>query len=266
MSKLFSKVCTLTIGDRQLSYPPIDIEFDSKLAISQPPSTEVKLYNPNEDTISTVAKIVNGYGPTVSIDAGFEEWHGECVNGYVTAYSVKKEHTDKILTFQVTDSGNKFEKIINKTYLNQNADVILKDMISAVGVKNDSITIGTNKFYKTFTAKMFSDALATILKDTASISYYQNGFMTIQPKTLTTKQKYGYSLSLNSGLINVPEKALINGVDGIKFQTLYLFNLYAGSIFKIDSRTAQGLYQIQTGTKKFSSFGKAECEFYAVPV
>ena len=104
MSKLFSKVCTLTMSGRQYTYPPFDIEFDQKIAAGVPAITEVKLYNPNEDTITAISKINNaGIGPAVVIDAGFEEIHGVCVNGYVTTFNVKKDHVDKVLNFQDRD-------------------------------------------------------------------------------------------------------------------------------------------------------------------
>lgn len=267
MSKLFAKVCKLQIGGREINYPPMDMELDIKIAMTAVTTAEVKLYNPNEDTISEIAKIKNGVGSNVKIYAGYAEHHGVCVDGYITTFSVKKEHVDKIITFQVTDAGNQFDKTINKTYLNQSASSIVSDLISIVGANKDKIELGrTNVFYKSFTAKRYNDALASILADTESISYYQNGVLTIQPKTLTTKQKYGYLLSPSTGLINVPEKTIIETREGMKFQTLFIFNLYAGTIVRLDSKNVKGDYQIMTGKKKFSTFAKSECEWEAVQI
>lgn len=266
MSKLFNKVCTLTIGDRQYTCPPFDVEFDQKIGGS--PVTEVKLYNPNEDTITAVSKISSsGIGPLTIINAGYKELRGDCANGYITSFNVKKEQIDKVLTFHIMDAANKIEKIINKTYISQNAESVLKDLLSLAGVSYEKIQLGLNNVnYKTFTAKAFGDALKVILADTESKDYYNNGIMTIQPKSYTTKPNWGYVLSKTSGLINVPERSIVLGMSGIRFQTLFLYNLYQGSIFKMDSKNVQGTYQVIVGKKKFSSFQKTICDFEAIPV
>ena len=271
MSELFRKVAKLTISNRQLESPPMDLEFDQKINVRTPPVTEVKLYNPNEDTIETVSKINLGVGPTVKIDAGFENEHGVCVNGYVSSFHVKKEAVDKILTFQVTDAGNNLSATMNKTYINQQADVILKDLITKAGIEVDAITLGIPKLYEYFTAMDFGSALRNICEETLSAYYYENGVMTIipedfQPANISQGFNFIYLLSANTGLVNVPEKALVAGMAGIQFQTLFLYNLHAGSIVKIESKYkfANGRFAIQNGVKRFSSFGKSECEFKAI--
>jgi hypothetical protein len=266
--KLFNKVCTLTIGNREYKYPPFDIEFDQK--IGESPVTEVRLYNPNEDTVTAVSKInAAGEGPKVAIDAGYSEIHGVCVNGYVTTFNIKKERMDKVLIFQVKDAANKLIRVINKTYNNQSAANVLKDLVSIAGVTCDTIQLGIDTVnYKSFTASTFDWALEIILKDTKSKAYYNNGFMSVLPASFKTKPKEGYILSKDSGLINVPERAIVGGIAGIRLQTLFLFNLNLGNIFKLDSKytNINGTYQIAVGKKKFSSFQRSFCDFEAVPV
>jgi len=267
MAQLFRKYAKLQIGNRQFTYPPVDIEFDQKISVQSIPMTEVKLYNPNEDTISMISKFNNyGYGPQITIDAGYEELHGVCANGYVAKYDVKKESVDKILTFHVADQTLTIGFQINKTYKNQSAETILKDMFSKVGIKNDIITLGKTKIYASFTAMEFNSSLINILKDTNSMYFCENGVMSIYPGIPVKTTQFVYLLSPDTGLVNIPEKSLVGGMSGIKFQTLFLYNLHAGSVFKMQSSHMKGTFKIWSGKKRFSSFQKSECEYEAITI
>jgi hypothetical protein len=267
MSRLFNKYCSITIGDspgRKFEYPPFDIEFEQKSAPGAPTTTTAKLYNPNDDTIAIGTPKLSGKAwtfPQIIIDAGFDEEHGTCIVGSIFAAETKRQRADRIFEMKISDATNKWRNaIINYTYKTATATIIINDMLSRVGMYSDKIQLGEEKTYKTFTASYLSSAIETICRDTKSEIYFKNGMILIQPKA-SPRTRNIILLNENTGLLNRPEKTST----GIKFQTLFLYNLNIGDFAKIESKNINGVYSIFNGVKKFSTFQSSECEFEARP-
>jgi hypothetical protein len=265
MSQLYKRVATINIGGREFKCPPFDIEFEQKVVIGALTMTECRLYNPNNDTIKAAeGKKTGNYtdGPQVTIDAGYEDDHGTCVLGKSATYEVKRSKADTILSMKIYDETSRWANaVIATTYKNQSASSIIKAIASKVGIKTDAVSVGTDKTYTTFTAMYFRDALQKLCNDTGSELFFQNGVLTVQSKTAKGTAR-AVLLNTGTGLIGVPEKSQ----NGIKFQTLFLYKLMGGSIVKIESKNYNSAFKIITGKKTFSTFGKSECEFEAVPV
>jgi hypothetical protein len=265
MSKLFKRVATITIGTREFKCPPFDMEFEQKVGVGSLTSTECRLYNPNKDTIKAAeGKKIGSYidGPQVTIDAGYEAEHGTCVTGKSASYEVKQNKADTVLSMKIFDETTKWaNSIIATTYRNQTASSIIQSMTSKIGITTDSVQVGTDKTYTTFTALYFRHALQKLCNDTGSEFFFQNGILTVQSKTKPGTAN-ALLLTPTTGLIGVPEKSQ----NGIKFKTLFMHKLQGGSIVKIESKNLNSVYKIITGKKKFSTFGKSECEFEAVSV
>ena len=265
MSQLYKRVATVNIGGREFKSPPFSIEFEQKVVIGALTMTELRLYNPNKDTIkSAEGKKIGNYtdGPQVTIDAGYEDDHGTCTLGKSASYEVKQNKADTILTMKIYDETSKWaNSVIATTYKNQSASGLIRSMASMVGISTDSIKVGTDKTYPTFTAMYFRDALCKLCNDTGSEFFFQNGVLTVQSKT-TPGTANAILLNSGTGLIGVPEKSQI----GIKFKTLFLYKLMGGSIVKIESKNYNSAFKIISGKKTFSTFGKSECEFEARPI
>ncbi len=259
----------MTIGDahaRVFESPPFSIEFEQKIAGGVPNGITARLFNPNPDTISAAMPKKTGgvyQMPQVIIDAGYEDEHGVCVLGQIYAAEIKRKSADASLELKISDQTSKWSgAVINKTYQKMTATAIINAILGEVGITPGSIKLGKEKRYeKPFAVGSLSWALGQICRDTESDLYFSSGVVNIQPKTPAGTKTAAF-LSSGSGLVGRPEKTNI----GIKFQTLFLYKLNGGSLVKIESKNINGLYSIVSGTKKFSSFQGAECEFEAVAV
>ncbi|MDD5774271.1 MAG: hypothetical protein PHX78_12490 [bacterium] len=255
----------MNIGGREFKCPPFSIEFEQKVIINAPTMTECKLYNPNNDTIKSAEGTKKGTyydGPQVVITAGYEEENGICVLGKCSHFEVKRHGADTILAMKIWDTPTIWANtMIATTYNNLKISSIIQAIVNKAGLRFDSIKVGSDKILPTFTAQYFNTALQNLCKDSDSEYFFNNGILTVQSKT-----KLGTAnailLTPKTGLIDLPEKTQ----GGIKFKTLFLYKLMGGSIVKIESNNYNSVFKIIHGKKKFSTFGKAECEFEAQAV
>jgi len=262
---LFNKVAKVNIGGRLFSYPPFTIEFEQTMSMGSLESTVAKLYNPSPDTIKTAESKKQGRTRVytqITIEAGYEDDYGTTVLGEIMAHKVKKHGADIILEMNIGDkTGIWANSIIMKSYNNQNASVIIDDMLSTVGITGE-ISLGSDKTYKTFIAKTFREAMKNIAKDTESIFYFKNGQLKMESSTYNRERQVLY-ISPSTGLIDRIEK----NEKGFEFKTLFFHKLSTGDIVQIeDSRTPKATVKLTEGRKHFSTFGKSECEFKAVEI
>jgi hypothetical protein len=264
MAKLYNRIAQLNINGRQFDYPPFSIAFDQTVAIGVPSSTSVRLYNPAPDTIKAAEAIKQGSSyeyPRIVIEAGYVENYGTCVLGEISDYKVKTSGPDKILEMKISDKTKDWANaIINKTWVNTRASVIIGSMLEQVGIELSSIGLGTDKLYNKLTVSYLREGLNKIVKDTNSEYNFINGIIEINPKVPSLKKVI--KLSYKNGLIGKPEKTQ----GGIKFKTLFLYQLNSGSFVNISITDINNNFKIKKGKKKFSTFGKAECEFEAIEV
>jgi hypothetical protein len=259
---LFNRYAELNIGGRLFSSPPFSIEFDQTLKIGRLTQTKAKLYNPAPDTIERVEPRIEGRTKTfteVIIDAGYDSDFGTAVLGLIHDYKVIKKSPDIILEMTIGDATEKWiNNLVSKSWKKTFASIILNEIINDAGITTD-ISLGTDKQYRTFSARTLKGAIQKISKDTDSEYYFKNGILKIEPKQpLRTRQVL--FISPTSGLLDKIEKTK----KGFKFKTLFFYKLQMGDIVQIeDKNTPKSTVRLVTGKKKFSSFGKAECEFEA---
>lgn len=268
MAELFNRVCTMTIGDdpgRKFEGPPFSIDFEQKLAAKVPNATTAHLYNPNDDTVAaaTPKKVGNVIkNPQIIIDAGYENEHGVCVLGQIYATEIKRQGPNRILELKISDFTSKWiYAIINQTFVKMSATKIINSILGIAGIASDNVEVGKEKVYQSFTASTLSWALTQICRDTESDFFFKAGIITIQPKA-PKGMKTATRLNSSTGLLNRPEKTS----RGIKFQTLFMYDLTGGSLVQIESKNINGVYSIFNGSKKFSSYSNSECEFEAAPI
>jgi hypothetical protein len=266
MPKLYKRVATVTIGGRQFESPPFHLEFSQKIMSGVTNITELKLFNPNQETQNVAAgKTVNlvYYGPQVSISAGYEEDSGMCCLGQASGFEIKREHSDVVLTMKISDATAIWRNTaINKSYRNQMASFIIRDMISISGLNAGSIVLGQDKLMQpAFVAKRLADALTNLCWFTKSDLIFYNGLISVTPKKPTATVDT-FLLSSSTGLVGIPEKT----AQGIKFQTLFIYKLGPNSTVQLDSTNIKGRYSIFTGKKNFSTARNVESEWEARPL
>lgn len=262
MSDLYNRVAEVRIEQRVFNYPPFSIEFDQTFKIGVPTTTMLKLYNPSPDTIKACEAKGSGASksyPQVTISAGYVDDNGTCVIGSIYDYEVKKQGPDRILECKITDKTLSWQTaIINKTYIKTTASVILRDMLSTLGITAD-ISLGSDKTYQTFTATTFRAAVQKIIKDTNSEYYFKNGTFYTQAKTKKNTLNV-YRLTPTSGLLEVPKKTQ----RGWNFKTLFFYKLNVSDYVRLTTEKVDATLKIISGKKTFSTFGVAVCEWEGV--
>jgi len=261
MAFLYNRTGSANIGNRLFTFPPFDFEFDQTLKIGKVSSTNLKLYNPSPDTIKVCEKKGRGAStqyPIAIIEAGYEQESGTCVIGEVFDYKVNRKNVDNILEIKISDQTLKWQSsLINKTYRKMTASNILTTILTQVGI-TANIVLGIDKFYNTFTATTLKSSLKKIVSDTNSEFFFKNGTLKVQPKTFASKRVL--LLTPQTGLLETPQKTQ----RGYKFKTLFFFQMNVGDYVKLTTNSIDAVLKITSGKKKFSTFGKAACEWEAV--
>lgn len=263
-TNLYNRIANINIGGRVFTYPPFSVEFDQSFEIGRITTSTVKLYNPSPDTVkvSEAKKSGTTYTfPKITVNAGYVDSNGTCIVGEISKYKVTTSGPDRILELTVNDATETWANaIINKSWSNTKASVILKDILATVNVSSTAIELENDLTFKKLTVWTFRDGLQKITQATGSEYYFINGVLTIGKKT--PKQKTVFNLTPQSGLISRPEK--IQG--GIKFKTLFFYQIGPGTVVKIVSAEYDKSFKVVRGKKRFSTFGDANCEFEAVEV
>jgi len=260
---LFNRYAELNVGGRLFTAPPFSIEFEQTLKIGRLTQTKAKLYNPAPDTIKLAEPKISGRTKTfteVIINAGYDDDYGTAVLGLIHDYKVINKGPDVILQMTIGDATNKWiNTLVSKSWKKTFASSILNEILSDVGITAE-IILGSDKQYRTFSARTLKGAINKISKDTDSQYYFKNGIFKIEPKTPATDRQVLF-ISPTSGLLNKLEKTK----GGWKFKTLFFYKLQMGDIIQIeDKNTPASTVRLIKGKKKFSSFGKANCEFEAI--
>jgi len=264
MNELYDRVCSVIIGGKEFNSPPFSIEFTQTAKIGTLMACSLKLYNPNNDTIKMFEAKKVGQAkiyPKILIDAGYKEKHGTCTIGEVSDFKVSYGPPDRILEAKIGDISSKWiNGIINQTYNNMTADLILRSVLGSVGVGFNNIELGEKKTYKTLTIRKFSDGIRQICKDTKSEFTFKNGLIRITP--ITPRLKKATLISPRTGLIGRPEKI----ATGYKIKTLFLYDIEIGDYIVLQSEDINSNFKVTQYSKKFSSFGAAGCEFEVKPL
>jgi hypothetical protein len=262
VSKLFDRICTVTIDEKAFKSPPFSIEFTQTAKIGTLMSNVLKLYNPSNDTIKLFeSKKIGGKTiyPKILIEAGYKELNGTCTIGEVTDFKVSFGPPDRIIEAKIGDiSGKWINGYVNQTYNNMSAKFVLTAMFASVGVLASSIELGQSKSYPSITIRKFSDAVRQICRDTKSEFTFKNGLIRISP--ITPRLKKAKLLSPTTGLIGKPEKI----PSGYKIKTLFIYDIEVGDYVMVESQDLKNSFKITSYKKTFSSFGNAECEFEVI--
>lgn len=261
MNYLFDRVCSVVVGSKKFTSPPFSIEFEQSFALGALSSGVVRLYNPAPDTIKIAEGIAIGAAkqfPQVIVDAGYANFHGTTMVGEAFDFTVKQQGADRILEMKISDQTLKWSTaLINRTFAKQRASTIIQLILAQVGISGD-VTLENDRFYESFTAVYFSQAIQQLVRDCGSTYYFRDGTFYISPVTPSVEK--ATLLSASTGLLGKPEKTQ----RGLKIRTLFLYNIGNGSWVQIKSQDVNETMKVLNGKKKFSSFGESVCEFEVV--
>jgi len=269
----FNRQVKVTIGDRTVEYPPLSIEFENRQALLKFSTTTVRIYNPNDDTLSKAEIKTVGetkVKPEVRIVAGFVDETQESITGVVDKFVVKREGVDRILEMELTDNVLWRDDEVADSFRNQTARVILFSLAENRGDKTIDIPDAENKTYERLVVTDPIKTVQRIAVDTNSTWFVRNGDLNVIPATLLPNDREIILVDQTTGLLDMPKRYTeekpgkqSTPQEGYVLRTLFLPTVGVGSsvTFPVNDRGDLSQGVVAQAKKSFSTFGDAECEY-----
>jgi hypothetical protein len=252
--KYYMRVCSITVGERVLSYPPLTLEFETRFGGGR--MTEAKIYNPSPETIAMCQPKQKNLAPAM-ITAGYESYKGTVAIGEISSFNVERSGNDRILTIKIIDKLTRyFGSPLNIAYSGPiPASQVISDLASRFGLPVQKMDITE----KTFTAgislsgRTLGTALEYLARETKSRFFANNGNL-----EFWNASSRGDIVSLDSasGLLEVkPVKS------GYNVKALFNWRIGPGSHVDIKSEQFSGLLRPVKGKLDFSTHRESYVEF-----
>jgi len=260
---LFGKVAEIKIANKIFKSPPFTMRFELSQTLGSFTKITADLYNPNDETIALCEHKIIGkktiYTP-VEIKAGYKENFGIAGNGVIKKYNVKRDGTNRILELIIQDNDRWFDQILNKSFKDAKASVILEDI---AGDRPHSFNLGTDKVYKRFVVRDIYSAVRQISRDTNSYFFIRNGTMITEPRGFVSER--AFKIGYDTGLVSVPERIdeprkkgkKKKAFHGFRIKTLFIYGLHLFRAVDIDTPTTKFSGFVTDSNLKWSSFEKS---------
>lgn len=269
--KQFLRRIELTIGDKSIkNYGDnalncgFEVSFSAKT--SEPDLSKVTIYNLSEDTINNIKK-----NDIVLINAGYEGDIGNILNGTVQKTETEWQNVDKITTIFVTDGGKNWKNsTTNKTYQNgTKASYIIRDLANIMGYEVGEIAPVQDIIYQL--GKSVSgptrNSLQTIVKDTKSKLFIDGNKLYVRAINKSTPN--GYLVNSDTGMIGSPEKVEEEKDEKVtikyKVKCLLNYHIRKDNLIRVESRTINGNFRVESGTHTGSDEGDFITEMVLLP-
>jgi hypothetical protein len=256
MQNYYRHVAVVTIGERQLRYPPMTIDFETRFSAAGR-QTEAHIYNVSDLTVAACEKKGAEFAQG-SIVAGYESFSGLCATGPITSSKLEANGVDRILTFTIADNLSvKLNHRLNLSYSGTvTSSQILSDTAADAGLVIQkypqlvkSFTRGVNYSGRTV-HQVFSD----IAKETKSIFYTKNGnIVFVDPQAPATEI---ISLDPSTGLLDVKKSGL-----GYIVRSLFHHQFGYGEEVQISAAKFSGKLKLKKGKLSFNTQGGSFAEF-----
>lgn len=260
---LYKRYCEININGRLFTGPPFTIEFEMEFGTKSSSQVKAVLYSPSDETVAACEKKKSKYPPVI-ITAGYEADYGTCVTGEIIKFETGKG-IDRPLTLTIAEKTSLWNNaVINKSWKGEiKARDVIKQILSGVGITPAKIDLEIEKTYTrgiSFSGVPLNAAMRVLEKDTKSDFFFKNG------QAYFLKEK---SASATSAFYLTPKTGLLSArktEKGYIVQTLFLYQIGAGSPVKIEGIEAKGLFKAVSGKHKFTTKGQASTEFEAVKI
>ena len=239
----------LKAGNKEFTGDKFEIDFRVPFSTNKEPDiSEVMIYNLSQNSIASI-----GAKAYVILNAGYKGDTGNILTGKIESIFTAWEGMDKVTTIKASDGGIDLrEARVSRTYqAGTLASFIMGDLAGILGLEIGEISPKTDIEYRlgksvSGSVKM---ALEQLVKETSSKMYVHKGRLYIRDDKKGTET--GFLLNSGTGLIGSPEKIEEekNGQKAIKYGVRALLNHKIGtdSIIKVQSRTINGLYRVESG-------------------
>lgn len=257
---LFGRVTEVIVSDRNFSGNDFTIDFDIPFDDEAEANiAEVKIYNLSNETITRLIK-----GEKIIINAGYSGDTGTILAGLVYLPKSVWSGVDRITTLQCLDGTDSwFSMAVKKSYNpGTTGKLILEDLLGMTGLQIGAFALPVNHVYrsgKTIKGKL-KDAIKEIAKACGAKAHVTRGKVFIRPKD--EGDNIGFILNADSGLVGSPtplEKEVETGKKdadgnaekvkrrGWAVRTLLNHRITTDALLQITSRTANGVFRVESG-------------------
>ena len=258
-----------------------EVPFDDD---SKPNESKIEIFNLSKNSISRIKR-----GVLCTLEAGYRGDIGVIASGIVSRALTRREGVDKITTVYVLEgedysrikvttktadpaekytSGakkgqSKTQKMQISFKANTKADVIIKKLVSVLGIKLASAPkLVRNKIYKKgyVVTGLILNNLEEIVRDCGSIIYYRRGRLVIRPLKDGFDERF--TLQESTGLLGSPEPFESDDSKGYTMKCLLQHRITVASVIDVKSKTANGRYRVRKGKHVATSsdfYTETEC-------
>lgn len=284
---LYKRKYRLLIGDFELNDQQIKFNITKTNNANVANKLNISLINLKKEHRNYLAKY-DTLGLELYTGFGDSETVGTFFGTTKTVYTEKK--AENIVTnIQAVEGG----VVLNESWTTASfpqgitALSIINRLLNDIVSNGKNISIGANYAVDVLSSKIYKngysingntkDEIMTIINSLNLTFSIQNGFTIIADKTKPSNQASAYMLDKSSGLLDSPQKIIVNSNNsenekvlkkGIQFTTSLLGNLYPDSMVCINSNNINGIFKIfkvnhvgdYQGTEWISKCEAMECK------
>lgn len=258
VSKLFKRYVEVVTGNLKFNNTDLDIEFEVPFDDDLEPNiSEITIYNLSESTRNKLKR-----GEVITINAGYIEDKGLILSGRINSISTTPLGADRATVIKVLDTYPfNSKKTLKRSYKGKiKADVIIRDLTKALGLKVAVLKLPKNKVYEkgfSVSGEIFKK-IQDIANDCGASAYISRQQTYIRP--ITEGDNHRFILSPDTGLIGSPEyfenerKGKV--MKGYKAKSLLQHRMNTGAIIQLQSIVTKSTVRVQKGKHicKGSSF------------
>jgi len=262
MSKFWIRETIVLAGGRRFHSNELDIEFDVPFDNdSEPNVANITIYNLSDSSINSMQK-----DQTIIINSGYRDDIGSIFIGSLQKSHTRWQGTEKITELTIGDGAQEWlTSNVSQAYAEgMKASAILADLCGMFGIEPGKLDLVNDLTYPNGRVIdcMVKDAVKQIVKECDSTFKISQGKIYIMPQEQGIPS--GFFLNEQTGLIGSPEvfekEERGQTKKGYRVTMLLNHRITVDSILQIQSRTANGTFQVLKGRHRSAGDHVTEVE------
>ena len=239
----YGQITEVRLGDRLYTSDMIDIDFIYTFDDSLENNVgEISLWNVSKDTSGGL-----DIGTEVTLSAGYKGDVGVIFKGEVGDFETIYHEVDRELKIYISDGVELLEEDIIKTYENAKASTVIRDVFDMAGIKVGKIEpFNDITYYRLVLDHTIESTIERLIEDTQSKFYIKNGLGYMVSEDYSDGNIV--FLDESSGLLNSPERMVIDDTVGWTIMCLLEHRITIGSVVSVVSKPISGNFRVVEGT------------------
>lgn len=248
MPVFWKRQIEVLFGNRQLTAPPLSIEFDLPFDNSSDTDAgHVRLYNLTAETIRKAKP-----GASIVVRAGYEGDVGTVWAGVISRATTSWSRVDKVTEFILSDTTSDWLSTrVRQTWAaGTKASTIVTALVRMTGLDLAALSLPNDISYESGKSVLgpVKPVLDEIAKDTGAKLYVERGRVYLVPPTY--QQARQIVLNSQTGLLESPEPVVEEGqseVTSYKVRCLLNHRILINTPIQLESRWVTGQYRVTKG-------------------